>query len=181
MSDGQPESELDVPLGIRAITDVFVDRGGINYDDLLLARTCHRCGRLIFDAEATDIRGRDGYKVIVRTPDAHAFVLQGSELLTARCCCGCFCSIIVYGPALNGQAGYAAYTMVELNGLSAALAGRLRQMRALGDSPPDVDAWIARETTRGVGRAVSRTARQAFATVREDWSEAHYSSGWITV
>ena len=179
MGDGQPDGELDLPCGMRAITEVFVDRGGINYDDLLLARTCRRCGRLVLDAETVDIRGQERYRVIVRTPDAHMYVLQGSEILTARCGCGCFSAIVVYGPAGHDGRGYAAYTIVELNGFSGAMAGRLRQMRALGDEPPDVDAWVSGETARGIGRAVRLTARKAFRNVSDDWSETRYSSGWI--
>jgi hypothetical protein len=179
--EGELEGKMGVPLGIRAVTEVFIDRQGINYDDLLIARTCLRCRRLIYDAEVADIRGQDGFRVIVRAPGARMYVLQGSELLTVHCACGCFYAIVIYGPAGHDGAGYAAYTAVELNGLSQALTGRLRQMRALGDTPADVDAWVSAETVHGVGQAVRLTAKQAFARVSEDWSESRYSSGWVTL
>jgi hypothetical protein len=181
MSDGKPDRELEVPLGIRAITEVFIDPGGINYDDLLIARSCRRCGRLIFDADATDITDKNAFRVIVRTPDDHMYVLRGSELLTSRCHCGCFSATVIYGPSYHDGIGYTAYTSVELNGLSQMLTCRLRQMRALGDDPEDVDTWISSETVSGIGRAVRLTGRKAFSRVSVDWSESRYSSGWVTL
>jgi hypothetical protein len=181
MSDTGLDEELDTPLGIMAITEVFIDRGGINYDNLLLARTCRRCGKMTFSADATDVSDRETYRVIVRTPDARMYVLRGSELLTAHCDCGCFSAIITYGPALHEGSGYTAYTIVELNGLSRAMACRLRDMRRLGDDPADVDEWVSGETVRGITKAVRRTAAKTFASVSEDWSESRYSSSWISL
>lgn len=163
------------------MTEIFIDLQGINYDDLLIARTCPRCGRLLYGGDVADLRDRDSHRVIVRTPDARMYVLRGSELLTVHCGCGSFCAIVIYGPAWHEGAGFSAYTVVELNGLSQALTGRLRQMRALGDTPADVEEWVGDETVRGVTRAVRLTARQAFSRVSEDWSGSRYSSGWVTL
>lgn len=181
MSDTGLDNELDTPLGIRAITEVFIDSGGINYDNLLLARTCRRCRRLLFDADATDIMDHETYRVIIRTPDTRMYVLRGSELLTAHCSCGCFSAIVIYGPALHGNDGYVAYTIVELDGLSRMLTCRLRDMRKLGDEPADIDEWISVETVQGITKAVRRTALNTFEGISADWSGARYSSGWISL
>ncbi len=181
MSDPGLDEELDTPPGIRAITEVYIDRGGVNYDDLLLARTCRRCGKLLFDADSTDISDRESYRVIVRTPDTKMYVLKGSELLTAHCDCGCFSAVVIYGPVLHEGSGYSAYTIVELNGLSRMMACRLRDMRKLGDEPADVSEWISSETVRGTTKAVRRTARNMFESVVDDWSGSMYSSGWISL
>jgi hypothetical protein len=181
MGNGELDSELDLPMGVRAITEVCIDRQGINYDDMLLARTCRNCGRLIFDADAIDIRDQDTYRVIVTTPDDRMYMLRGSELLTAHCACGSFCAIVVYGPALHDGYGYTAYSIVELNGLSNMLASRLKAMRRLGDEPADVDDWISGETIRGITRAIKRTAGKGFTSVSDDWNGSRYSSGWVSL
>jgi len=179
MSDGELEGERAGLLGIRAVTEVFVDRQGINYDDLLLARTCRRCGQLIYDADVTDVSGGDALQIIVRTRDARMYVLRGSEMLTARCACGGFCAIVVYGPALHDGAGYMAFTVVELNGLSERLAATLRDMRRLGDAPAEAGEWISGETVRGIRSAVRLTGKRELTCADSDWCESRYSSGWV--
>ncbi|OPY29857.1 MAG: hypothetical protein A4E28_00639 [Methanocella sp. PtaU1.Bin125] len=181
MGDTGLDEEPDTQSGIRAITEVLIDRGAINYDSLLLARTCCRCGRLLFDADAMDIADRDTYRVVVRTPDARMYVLWGSEMMTARCSCSCFQAIVVYGPVLIGKDGYAAFTIIELNGLSRTMTCRLRDMRQLGDEPADVGRWIRDETAHSISEAARRTARNALEVVSDDWSGSRYSSGWISL
>lgn len=165
--------------GLRAITEVVVGKQGFNQDDLLIARTCRGCGRLLLGAAATDISDREGYRVVVDTPDGHRYVLRASELLTPHCRCGSFYAIITYGPSEHDMSGYFAYTVVELNHFSDRLDSVLSDMERSGDMPAGLDERTGNEIIGCINQAIRLTGKKEFSGVSDDWSEARYSSGWI--
>jgi hypothetical protein len=170
---------LNGGAGLRAITEVVVGKQGFNPDDLLVARTCRGCGRLLLGAAATDISDREGYRVMVDTPDGHRYVLRASELLTPHCRCGRFYAIITYGPSEHGRVGYFAYTVVELNHFSDRLDRILSDMERSGDAPAGLDEGTGNEVIGRINQAIRLTGKKGFAGISDDWSEARYCSGWI--
>ena len=75
-------------LGMRVITDIVINRCGINYDDIMLARTCRNCGRLMLNVKSIDIEGNSNFRLIIYTDDDVPTTMRGAELLAAACQCG---------------------------------------------------------------------------------------------
>jgi hypothetical protein len=167
------------PCGLRILTEIVVNKSGVNYDDYLLARTCRRCKRLMLEGTLTRIPDDSNFRIVVRTPDGMPNTLKGSELLTVTCQCGATYNIILYGPVQYQSAGIVAYTIIQLNGAEEELSDTLKDMRKRHDEPADLDRWIVETLTDEFNTAVRIVNEKGVTLVEEDWTESKYSTGWI--
>ncbi len=167
------------PCGLRILTEIVVNRSGINYDDYLLGRTCRRCKRLMLEGNVTKIPEDSNFRIVVKTPDGMPSILKGSELLTVSCKCGATYNIIFYGPVQHSSAGIVAYTIIQMNGAEVELSDALEDMRKHKDAPADVDRWIVETLADEFNDAVRIVNEKGVTLVEEDWTESKYSTGWI--
>lgn len=167
------------PCGLRILTEIVINKSGINYDDYLLGRTCRRCKRLMLEGTVTSIPEDSNFRIVVKTPDGMPNVLKGSELLTVSCKCGAAYNIVFYGPVQYGSAGIVAYTIIQLNGAEEELSSTLDDMRKHEDAPADVDRWIVETLADEFNDAVRIVNEKGVTLVEEDWTESKYSTGWI--
>ncbi len=167
------------PCGLRILTEIVVNRSGINYDDYLLGRTCRRCKRLMLEGNVTKIPEDSNFRIVVKTPDGMPSILKGSELLTVSCKCGATYNIIFYGPVQYDSAGIVAYTIIQMNGAEVELSDALDDMRKHKDAPADVDRWIVETLADEFNDAVRIVNEKGVMLVEEDWTESKYSTGWI--
>ncbi|BAI60537.1 hypothetical protein MCP_0465 [Methanocella paludicola SANAE] len=167
------------PCGLRILTEIVINRSGINYDDYLLGRTCRRCKRLMLEGNITKIPEDSNFRIVVKTPDGMPNILKGSELLTVSCKCGATYNIIFYGPVQYNSAGIVAYTIIQMNGAEVELSDALDDMRKHKDAPADVDRWIVETLADEFNDAVRIVNEKGVSLVEEDWTESKYSTGWI--
>ncbi|HTY92064.1 MAG TPA: hypothetical protein VMC84_12885 [Methanocella sp.] len=166
--------------GLRILTEIVINRSGVNYDDYLLGRTCRRCKRLMLEGTVTRIPEDNNFRIVVKTPDGMPTHLRGSELLTVTCgSCGASYNIIFYGPLQYGSAGIMAYTIIELNGAEEELTDALDDLKKQKSAPADVDRWIVETLADEFNDAVRIVNEKGVTLVEEDWTEAKYSTGWI--
>lgn len=167
------------PCGLRILTEIAINRSGINYDDYLLGRTCRRCKRLMLEGTVTSIPEDSNFRIVVRTPDGMPNHLKGSELLTVTCACGASYNIIFYGPVQYNSAGIVAYTIIQLNGAEEELTDALDGLKRQKGLPPDVDRWVVETLADEFNDAVKIVNEKGVKLVEEDWTGAKYSTGWI--
>ncbi len=167
------------PCGLRILTEIVINRSGVNYDDYLLGRTCRRCKRLMLEGNVTKIPEDSNFRIVVKTPDGMPSILKGSELLTVSCKCGATYNIIFYGPVQYDSAGIVAYTIIQMNGAEVELSDALDDMRKHKDAPADVDRWIVETLADEFNDAVRIVNEKGVMLVEEDWTESKYSTGWI--
>ena len=167
------------PCGLRILTEIVINRSGVNYDDYLLGRTCRRCKRLMLEGKITGIPDDSNFRIVVKTPDGMPNVLKGIELLTATCACGASYNIIFYGPLNYNGAGIVAYTIIQLNGAEEELSDTLKAMQKGRSEPADVDKWIVETLADEFNDAVRIVNEKGVTLVEEDWTESKYSTGWI--
>lgn len=171
--------ESDETLGLKIVTEVVVTRGGVNYDDMLLARTCRHCGNLMLNGSVLDIRGNNNFKIIIRSPDDRLVEMKGAEMLSVTCQCGAFYGIIYFEPANYNGSGVVAYTIIQLDSMKHRLSDRLRDLKKLGNVPSSIDTWVIDALATGFNRAVQVVNEDGVTLVGEDWLESKYSTGWI--
>jgi hypothetical protein len=167
------------PCGLRILTEIVINRSGINYDDYLLGRTCRRCKHLMLEGDISKIPEDSNFRIVVKTPDGMPNVLKGSELLTVSCKCGATYNIIFYGPVQYNRAGIVAYTIIQMDRAEVELSDALDDMRKLKDKPADVDRWIVETLADEFNDAVRIVNEKGVTLVEEDWTESKYSTGWI--
>ncbi len=167
------------PCGLRILTEIVVNRSGVNYDDFLLARTCRKCKKLMLEGRLTRIGGDSNVRIVVRTPEGMPSTLKGSELLSVTCRCGASYNIIFYDPVHSNGAGIVAYTIIQLNGAEEELSDLLAEMKEKREAPPDLDRWIVETLADEFNSAVRIVNEKGVVLVDEDWTESKYSTGWI--
>jgi hypothetical protein len=172
-------SDRKETLGMRVITDIVVNRCGINYDDIMLARTCRKCGRLMLNAKSVDISGNNNFRLIIHTDDDVPTTMRGVELLTSTCGCGAVYNVILFQPVTYAGSGIVAYTIIELDEMGRRMSGQYKDLKKHGLEPDRVDEWTAREIASGFNGAVKVVNERGVKLVEEDWSEARYSTGWV--
>lgn len=167
------------PCGLRILTEIVINRSGVNYDDYLLGRTCRRCKRLMLEGNISNIPEDSNFRIVVKTPDGMPNILKGSELLTVSCRCGATYNIIFYGPVQYNSAGIIAYTIIQMDSAEVELSEALDDMRKHKDAPADVDRWIVETLADEFNDAVRIVNEKGVTLVEEDWTESKYSTGWI--
>lgn len=172
-------SDRKEALGMRVITDIVVNRCGINYDDIMLARTCRKCGKLMLNAKSIDISGNDNFRLIIHTDDDVPTTMRGAELLTSTCQCGAIYNVILFEPVTYAGSGIVAYTIIELGEIGKRMPGQYKDLKKHGLDPGRVDEWTAGELASGFNGAVKVVNERGVKLVEEDWSEARYSTGWV--
>ena len=172
-------SEPDGALGLKIVTEIVVTKGGVNYDDLLIGRTCRHCSKLMLNGSVTDIRGHNSFKIVIKAPDGLYTEMHGSEILSVACQCGAFYSIVFFEPIDYYDSGVVAYTIIELDGTKHKLADRLKEMKDQGETPPDMGEWVIDALADGFNRAVRVVNEDGITLVEEDWLDSKYSTGWI--
>jgi hypothetical protein len=167
------------PCGLRILTEIVINKSGVNYDDFLLARTCRQCKRLMLEGTLTRIPADSNFRIVVKTAEGIPNMLRGSELLTVTCACGASYNIIFYGPVQHNSAGIVAYTIIQLNGAEEELSDALADLRKLDSEPEDVDRWIVETLADEFNNAVRIVNEKGVTLVEENWTESKYSTGWI--
>jgi hypothetical protein len=167
------------PCGLRMLTEIVINKSGINYDDVLLARTCRKCKRLMLDGTLTRIPEDNNFRIIVKTPDGLPNTLKGTELLSVTCSCGATYNIIFYGPVQYLGAGIVAYTVIQLNGVEDEMSDLLRDLKKDMADEAEVDRWIVETLADEFNSAVRVVNEKGVTLVAEDWTESKYSTGWI--
>jgi len=165
--------------GLRMLTEIVINRNGVNYDDVLLARTCRSCRRLMLGGTSTAIPENSGFRIILKAPEGVPSVLRGTELLSVTCSCGASYNIVVYGPSYYNGAGIVAYTIIQLDGLEEKLSDTLEGMRRNRERPADLDCWLFEALAEEFNNAVKAVNEKGVMLVEEDWAESKYSTGWI--
>lgn len=167
------------PCGLRILTEIVINKSGVNYDDFLLARTCRKCKRLMLEGTLTRIPEESNFRIVVKTPDGMPSTLKGSEILTVTCRCGATYNIIFYEPIQYNSAGIVAYTILQLNGAEEELSDALKNLKKHTDLLPDVDRWIVETLADEFNSAVRIVNEKGVTLVEEDWTGSKYSTGWI--
>jgi hypothetical protein len=162
------------PCGLRILTEIVVNRSGVNYDDFLLARTCRHCKHLMLEGTLTRIPEDNNFRIVIKTPDGMPSTLKGTEILSVTCQCGATYNIIFYGPINYSGAGIVAYTIIQLNGAEDDLSDRLK-----GEGPADMDRWIVETLADEFNTAVRIVNEKGVELVEQDWTESKYSTGWV--
>ncbi len=165
--------------GLRMLTEIVINRNGVNYDDVLLARTCRSCKKLMLGGTSTAIPEDSSFRIILKAPEGVPSVLKGTELLSVACKCGASYNIIFYTPTYYNGAGIIAYTIIQLNGLDDELSDALKGARRRGEEPSDLDSWLIRALAEEFNSAVKAVNEKGVVLVEEDWAESKYSTGWI--
>gem|GEM_PF-2598585 len=171
--------ESDESLGLKIVTEIVVTKGGINYDDLLLARTCRHCGRLMLNGSVLDIKDNNNFKIVIKAPDRTFTEMKGTEMLSVTCDCGAFYSIIIFEPIDYYDTGVVAYTIMELDQMKHKLSDRLKDLKKKGDLPGNMEAWVIDALATGFKKAVRVVNEEGINLVEEDWLDSRYSTGWI--
>lgn len=167
-------------VGLKVITDIVINRSGINHDDMLLARTCRRCNRLMLDCKVTDIRENNNFLIILKVPSGGiSCELKGAEILAAKCPCGAYYSIILYEPVYYYGAGIMAYTVIQLDKVKRGLSNKLYGIKEKGGEMPDLEEWVADTLTGSYNDVVQAVNKTGVTLTEEDWMEAKYSTGWL--
>lgn len=161
------------------LTEIVINKSGVNYDDVLLARTCRKCKRLMLEGTLTKIPEDNNFRIIVKTPDGMPSTLKGIELLSVTCQCRATYNIIFYGPVQYNGAGIIAYTVIQLDGAEDGMSDRLRDLRKNMADGSDVDRWIVETLADEFNNAVRVVNEKGVTLVAEDWTESKYSTGWI--
>ncbi len=164
---------------MRVITDIVVNRCGINYDDIMLARTCRNCGRLMLNVKSIDIEGNSNFRLIIYTDDDVPTTMRGAELLAATCTCGAIYDIILFDPVIYAGSGIVAYTIIQLDEMDERMTDRYLDMEKHGYDPDWIDEWTACELANGFNGAVKIVNEKGVRLVEEGWNESTYSTGWI--
>jgi hypothetical protein len=167
------------PCGLSMLTEIVINKGGVNYDDVLLARTCRNCKRLMLEGTLTKIPEDNNFRIIVKTPDGMPSILKGIELLSVTCRCGATYNIIFYGPVQYNGAGIVAYTVIQLDEAEDGMSDRLRDMKKNTADESDIDKWIVETLADEFNSAVRIVNEKGVTLVAEDWTESKYSTGWI--
>jgi hypothetical protein len=167
------------PCGLRMLTEIVINKGGVNYDDVLLARTCRKCKKLMLEGTLTKIPEDNNFRIVVKTPDGMPSILKGIELLSATCRCGATYNIIFYGPVQYNGAGMVAYTVIQLDGAEDEMSDKLRELKKNAADESDVDRWIVETLADEFNSAVRVINEKGVTLVAEDWTESKYSTGWI--
>lgn len=169
------------PCGLRMLTEIVINKSGVNYDDVLLARTCRKCKKLMLEGTLTKIPEDNNFRIVIKTPDGMPSTLKGTELLSVTCHCGATYNIIFYGPVHYNGAGIVAYTVIQLNGVEDGVSGRLREsdIKKSREDPSDMDRWIVETLADEFNSAVRIVNEKGVTLVAEDWTESMYSTGWI--
>jgi hypothetical protein len=166
-------------LGMRVITDIVINRCGINYDDIMLARTCRNCGRLMLNVKSIDIEGNSNFRLVIYTDDDVPTTMRGAELLSATCQCGAVYDIILFDPVTYAGSGIVAYTIIQLDEMDERMTDRYMEMKKHGYDPDWMDEWTACELANGFNGAVKIVNEKGVSLVEEDWNESKYSTGWV--
>ena len=172
-------NEPDEVLGLKIVTEIVVTKGGINYDDLLIGRTCRHCGKLMLNGSVIDIKGNNSFKIIIKAPDGLFTEMHGSEILSVSCECGAIYSIVFFEPIDYYDTGVVAYTIIELDRAKHKLADRLKDLKTQGEVPPHMNEWMVDALATGFNRAVKVINEDGITLVEEDWLDSKYSTGWI--
>jgi len=167
------------PCGLRMLTEIVINKSGVNYDDVLLARTCRNCKKLMLEGTLTEIPEDNNFRIVVKTPDGMPSILKGAELLSVTCQCGATYNIIFYGPVQYNGAGIVAYTVIQLDGAEEEMFGRLGDLKKRTADESDVDRWIVETLADEFNSAVRIVNEKGVTLVAEDWTESKYSTGWI--
>ena len=165
--------------GLRMLTEIVINKSGVNYDDVLLARTCRKCKKLMLEGTLTRIPEDNNFRIIVKTPDGMPSVLKGMELLSVACQCGATYNIIFYGPVQYNGAGIVAYTVIQLDGAEDEMADQLKDLKKNTVDEAEVDRWIVETLADEFNSAVRIVNEKGVTLVAEDWTESKYSTGWI--
>lgn len=166
-------------MGMRVITDIVINKCGINYDDYMLARTCCQCGKLMLNAKSIDIRGNNNFRLIIHTADGMPTTMRGAELLTTTCRCGATYNIILFDPVTYDGSGIVAYTIIQVDEMEKKLSDDYLDMRKQGFNPDWLDEWTVSELASGFNGAVKIVNEKGVKLVEEDWAESKYSTGWV--
>lgn len=167
------------PCGLRMLTEIVINRSGVNYDDVLLARTCRKCKRLMLEGTLTKIPEDSRFRIVINGLNALPSVLKGSELLSVACDCGATYNIIFYGPLQYNGAGIVAYTILQLDGAEGTMSGRLGDMHKKKADDREADRWIVETLADEFNSAVQVVNQKGVTLVAEDWTESKYITGWI--
>ncbi len=167
------------PCGLRMLTEIVINKSGVNYDDVLLARTCRHCKRLMLEGVLTTIPEDNNFKIVVKSPDGIPSILKGSELLSVTCQCGATYNIIFYGPQQYNGAGIVAYTVIQLDGAEDGISGGLKGLKKYAVDESEVDRWIIEMLADEFNHAVQVVNEKGVTLVAQDWTESKYSTGWI--
>ncbi len=167
------------PCGLRMLTEIVINRSGVNYDDVLLARTCPKCKRLMLEGTMTKIPEDNNFRIVIRGPAGLPGVLKGIELLSVACQCGATYNIIFYGPFLYNGAGIIAYTIIQLDGEERKMADQRKANKNIKPGEPEADRWIVETLADEFNDAVRVVNEKGVTLVAEDWTESKYSTGWI--
>ena len=165
--------------GLRMLTEIVINRNGVNYDDVLLARTCRKCKKLMLGGVLTAIPDDNNFRIVVKTPDGIPSVLKGSELLSVTCQCGATYNIIFYGPQQYNGAGIVAYTVIQLDGAEEEISNGLKNLKKNAADKAEVDRWIVENLADEFNSAVRAVNEKGVTLVAQDWTESKYSTGWI--
>ncbi|MDI6897229.1 hypothetical protein [Methanocella conradii] len=165
--------------GLRMLTEIVINRSGVNYDDVLLARTCRNCNKLMLGGTLTAIPEDSSFRIIIKAPDGVPSTLKGTELLSVTCNCGASYNIIFYGPSYYNGAGIVAYTIIQLDGVEEGLSDALDYMRRREAEPADLDRWLVETLADEFNSAIKIVNEKGVTLVAEDWTESKYSTGWI--
>jgi hypothetical protein len=172
-------NEPNGTLGLKIVTEIVVTKGGVNYDDLLIGRTCRQCGKLMLSGSVTDIRENNSFKIVIKAPDGLFTEMHGSEILSVSCQCGAFYSIVFFEPIDYYDTGVVAYTIIELDPAKNKIVDRLKDLKAQGEAPLNGNEWVMDALADGFNRAVRIVNEDGITLVEEDWLDSKYSTGWI--
>ncbi len=161
------------------LTEIVINKSGVNYDDVLLARTCRKCKKLMLEGTPTKIPEDNNFRIVIKGPGCLPSVLKGTELLSTTCHCGAAYNIIFYWPTQYNGAGIVAYTIIQLDGAEDAMSGRIGDMKKNKAAGPEVDRWIIDTLADEFNSAVRVVNEKGVTLVAEDWTESKYSTGWI--
>ncbi len=161
------------------LTEIVINKSGVNYDDVLLARTCRKCKKLMLEGTLTTIPEDNNFRIIVKSPNGLPSVLKGTELLSVSCKCGATYNIIFYGPTQYNGAGIVAYTVIQLDDAEDAMSDRIKELKENTAEGPEVDRWIIETLADEFNSAVRVVNEKGVTLVAEDWTESKYSTGWI--
>ena len=171
--------EPNETLGLKIVTEIVVTKGGVNYDDMLLARTCRHCGKLMLNGSVLDIKENNNFKIVIKAPDGLYTEMKGTDMLSVTCECGAYYSIIFFEPMDYKDSGVVAYTIIQLDQMKHKLSDRFKELKKQGDTPDNIDEWVIDALATGFNRAVRVVNEDGIDLVEEDWLDSKYSTGWI--